>query len=511
MKRNISRNLRNRKHRVGQRLANAQGIGDLGRPVFSGRGVKYEMSRRTRAIAHGGIGAVHQVALQSGLVRNIDQNLEVLKQHRPYYESDHVLNIAYNAMCGGQTLEDIDHRRNDEVFLDALGAVAIPDPTTAGDFCRRFETQDVLTLMNAVNEARLAVWARQGPEFTQETARIDVDGTVLGTTGECKEGMSLNYKGVWGYHPLLVSLANTAEPLFIANRSGNRPSHEGAAGYLDEAIALCRRAGFSDVLLRGDTDFSMTREFDRWHEDGVRFVFGYDAKQNLKRLAGSLDATEYSELERQAREAFKRRKSRAKAPRVKEQVVREKGYKNIRLRSEDIAEFDYKPTACGRPYRVVVLRKNLTVEQGKPGQQTLFDDVRYFFYVTNDWNMSAKQVVFESNRRCNQENLIEQLKNGVRALHAPVNTLNANWAYMVMCSLAWSLKAWMALWLPITRHRHKSDRADRDRWLRMDFRTFRAAVIDVPAQVVNTGRRLVYRFLAWRPQLPVFFRLLDAL
>ena len=79
------------------------------------------------------------------------------------------------------------------------------------------------------------------------------------------------------YHPLLVSLANTGEPLFIVNRSGNRPSHEGAASYLDQAIKLCRRAGFEDILLRGDTDFSQVRHLDRWNVQGVRFVFGYKA------------------------------------------------------------------------------------------------------------------------------------------------------------------------------------------------------------------------------------------
>jgi hypothetical protein len=362
--------------------------------------------------------------------------------------------------------------------------------------------------MDAINAARLRVWKRQGPKFTQKTARIDADGSIVETAGECKQGIALSYKGQWGYLPLLVSFANTREPLFIMNRSGNRASHEGAAGYLDKAIALSREAGFTDVLLRGDTDFSQTRFLDGWNEDGVRFVFGYDVRTNLKKRADGLEAEEFRELVRRAKRAFvPEDKRRARQPRIKEEIVRRKRYKNIRLRSEDIAEFDYRPTFCKTTYRMVVVRKNLSVERG---EDVLFDDIRYFLYITNDRQLSAEQVVWEVNDRCNQENLIEQLKNGVRALHAPVNTLNANWAYMVMASLAWTLKAWMALSLPISPRWRKKHEAERDRWLRMEFRTFRNAVINVPAQLVRTGRRLVFRLLAWRPELPVLFRLLDS-
>jgi hypothetical protein len=467
--------------------------------------VHYEVGERTKAISQGGIGAVHQVAVQSGLVSRLNQQLHVLKIHQPYHESDHVLNIAYNIFCGGQTLDDIEQRRNDEVYLDALGAMSIPDPTTAGDYCRRFDAERIETLTDLVNETRLNVWRRQGPGFTVQTARIDVDGSIVPTTGECKEGMGLSYDGTWGYHPLLVSLANTSEPLFIANRSGNRPSNDGAAGYLNRAILLCRRAGFVDILLRGDTDFSQCKHLDGWTNDGVRFVFGYDAKKNLKTIAENIDDSEYSRLVRKAEEAFEQR---AHQPRVKEAFVLAKGYQNLRLRSEEYAEFEYRPNACRRTYRMVVVRKNITVARG---EQALFDEIRYFFYITNDNDLAARKVIKEANDRCNQENLIAQLKGGVRALHAPLNTLNANWAYMVMVSLSWSLKAWMALWLPISRRWAEQHRAQRDAWLRMEFRTFCNAVINIPAQIVRTGRQLVFRLLAWKPQLPVLFRLLDAL
>src|SRR5262249_23929230 len=161
--------------------------------------------------------------------------------------------------------------RNDVAFLDALGTRTIPDPTTAGDFCRRFDLGHIDLLMTIVNDVRVEVWRRQALTFIEQPARIDADGTIVETTGACKQGMDLAYAGQWGYHPQVVSLANTGEPLLIINRSGNRPSHEGAAAYLTRAVALCRRAGWKDVLLRGDTDFSQTAYLDAWDDDGVRF------------------------------------------------------------------------------------------------------------------------------------------------------------------------------------------------------------------------------------------------
>ena len=210
---------------------------------------------------------------------------------------------------------------------------------------------------------------------------------------------------------------------------------------------------------------------------------------------------------RRADEAFAERGRREPQPRVKEQIVRDRGYRNICLRSEDIAEIAYKPKACVYEYRIVIVRKNLTIEEGATA---LFDDIRYFFYVTNDLALPVDDVVKEANSRCNQENLISQLKSGVHALHAPVNTLDANGAYMVMAALAWTLKAWMALLLPVHPRWAAQHEAERDNWLRMEFRTFCNAVILLPAQIVATGRRVVARLLAWKPHLPALFRLLGA-
>jgi hypothetical protein len=475
--------------------------------MMTATNIHYELGERCRAIGAGGIGVVHRLVHEVGLAEALDERVEVLKIHKPYHESDHVLNIAYNSLCGGQTLEDIELRRNDEALLDALGAESIPDPTTAGDFCRRFTAADVEDLMDAINVARSNVWRQQDASFFEQTARIDADGTLVDTDGQCKEGMDVSYKGVWGYHPLLVSLANTNEPLFVVNRSGNRPSAEGVAPRFDKAIALCRDAGFSDILLRGDTDFSLTTELDRWDDDGVRFIFGYDSSQGLRERADAMPDATYREWVRRA-ECELKTKPRQRPTNVKEQIVVERGYNNIKLESEEVVGFLYQPCACKRSYRIVALRKNLTVEQGG---LALFDDVRYFFYITNDCSLTSDEIVREANQRCNQENLIAQLKSGVRALHAPVNTLNANWAYMVMAALPWSIKAWVALMVPVSPRWRDRHLAQRRRLLTMEYRTFLNAFILVPAQIVKTGRRLIYRLLSWNPWQHVFFRLAAAM
>jgi hypothetical protein len=504
VKTSVKNRLRNAKRRIQRRLDG--GREDRGRPVFGAEGIRVELADKVRAVAHGGIGLIHQLARQTGLVEAIDRRVELLKIHRPYHESDHVLNLAYNALCDGQRLEDIELRRNDEVFLDALGAERIPDPTTAGDFCRRFEEEDIRQMMEAVDDARLNVWARQPAEFF-DRATIDMDGTLVITTGECKKGMDISYKGTWGYHPLVVSLAETGEVLRLVNRSGNRPSHEGAAEEANQAIVLCRRAGFRKIVLRGDTAFSQSSKLDAWDVDGVTFCFGFKALPNLEEIAENLPKTAWRQVLRPPRYEVMT-DPRHKPINVKQRIVRRREFEVLLLKNEDYAEFEYQPAECRQPYRMVVVRKNIAHEKG---QQRLFDETRYFFYITNDWALHAEDVVFEANARCDQENLIAQLAGGVRALSAPVDNLMSNWAYMVMTALAWNLKAWWALWLPEQRRWREEHRAEKQRVLRMEFRTFLNAFVKIPCQIVRTGRKLVYRVLSYNPNLPVFFRLSTAL
>jgi hypothetical protein len=498
----IHQQLANRKSRIERRL-DSKRLGNLDHPMFTAANIHYEIADRTRGLAHGGIGAIHLLARRLGLIDAINEKLQLLKIHLPYHESDHVLNLAYNALCDGTCLQDLELRRQDEVYLDALGARRIPDPTTAGDFCRRFSAADVHTLIDIINSVRQRVWARQPTSFF-ERARIDMDGTYVETSGECKAGIDIAYNGVWGYHPLVVSLANTGEVLSVLNRPGNRPSHEGAAAEVDRAMRVCLEGGFRKVLLRGDTDFSQTKHLDRWSADPrVQFIFGLDQTAARHVLADDLQAAAWQELQRPPRYQVKTQ-PRHKPTRVKEEIVREREFENKRLVSEQVAEMPYGPVACKNTYRLIVVRKNLSIEKG---ELRLFDDYLYFFYLTNDWTSTPTAIVFEANQRCHQENLNAQLKGGVRALTAPVDNLESNWAYMVMTALAWNLKAWFALWPTEGPGRHiERHQQEKQTILGLEFKTFINAFLRLPCQIVSAGRRLIYRVLSWNPWQRVFFR-----
>lgn len=498
MKKSIRRILARRKRNLARRL-NRKAAAYSDRPVLSTNPMRYEMAGRVQAMACGGVGAIHAMAVKLGLPRALDAALRLLKVHAPYHESDHVLNLAYNILAGGECIEDLERLRNDEAYMNALGASRIPDPTTAGDFLRRFDEGSIRALMAALNAVRAKVWERRGAadERFVERAVLDVDGTIAPTLGECKQGMDMSYKGVWGYAPLIVSLANTREPLFLVNRPGNTPSSKGAAPWIDQAIELVRGT-FKEVLVRGDTDFGLSEHLDRWDEQ-VKFIFGWDARLELIEMAEYLPRTAWRPL-RRAPKYTVRTRERTRPANVKEAIVRARGYENQRLVSEEVAEMDYRPHKCAKSYRLIILRKNLSVERG---ETVLFPDVRYFFYITNVREASREEIVRSANQRCDQENVIAQLKHGINAMRMPAGDLAANWAYMVIAALAWTLKAWYGLMVP--------DERAGAAVVRMEFKRFLHTFMLIPCQIVRTARRRIARVLRYAPGLETFFATLDAI
>ena len=484
--------LQDRRDRIQERLGRDSWPEKDG-PVLSSRNAKYEVSDRVVATNAGGVAKIHSMVTELGIPEALNRELNLLKLHLPYYESDHVLSIVYNVLAGGRCLDDLKERRNDEAFLDMLGAVRIPDSSTAGDFLRRFKAHEVDHLMDTINEKRVAIWKMQPASF-RECACIDADGTITPTDGEKKYGMDMSHKGDWGYGPLVVSLANTQEPLFMLNRPGNRPSHEGAAGYLTQAAELCVEANFRKILMRGDTDFSQTKHLDAWDSDGYYFVFGYDCAPNLREMADFVAEEDWTPFRRLPKNT-PTTGPRKKRPNVKEQIVIERGYKTIRTVAESVTEISYTPSECKKAYRMIILRKDLAVERGEP---TLIpNEVRYFFYITNDETLTAEEVVFHANARCHQENLIEQLKNGVYSLRTPMHDLDSNWAYMFIASLAWTFKAWFALL--------QRKRTTCVEMLGMEFKSFLNRVICIPSQVVKHARQTRVRLLAFTKYAKLMF------
>jgi hypothetical protein len=346
--------------------------------------------------------------------------------------------------------------------------------------------------MEAINAVRPQLWAGRGGDLLGPVAYLDVDGTIAPTYGEHKAGMDMSYKGIWGYAPLIVSLANTKEVLYLVNRSGNAPSHAGAAPWIDKAIELVTSHA-ARVCLRGDTDFSLTAHFDRWAER-VDFVFGMDCNTALRSRAEALAQTDWTPLQRPAAAPARSGQRRRREPNHKRRIVAERGYVNLELNGEHVAEFSYQPGKCARPYRVIALRKNISKTRG---EQALLDEIRYFFYITTRTDLTPAQVVACANDRCDQENVIEQLKNGVNALRVPLYDLVSNWAYMVIAALAWNIKSWFAMML----HR-KEDRRD---WIAMEFRRFTTQAILIPAMIIRRARTITVRIIGYHPSLDRFF------
>jgi hypothetical protein len=428
------------------------------------------------------------------LVTAIDATLELLKIHLPYHESDHVLTLAYNVLCGGTRLEDIDRLRTDVPLMNGLGTRLLPDPTTAGDFLRRFAEADIVGLMEAINSVRPQLWRGRGKDLLGEVAYLDVDGTTVPTTGQLKQGMDINYKGIWGYAPLIVSLANTREVLYLVNRPGNAPSHLDAPAWIDKAIGLVAPHA-KRVCLRGDTDFALTGQFDQWAQQ-IDFVLGTDNIAALRTRADALEAPAWQRLHRPAPYENKTGTTRSRRHNRKQDVVTERGYLTLRLNHEDVAEFSYQPGKCARPYRVVVVRKNISRMKG---ETALLDEIRYFFYFTTysaDTHTCA-QIVELANDRCDQENIHGQLKSGINALHAPVGDLHSNWAYMLIATLAWNIKSWHAMMMHRTHDRHG--------FIRMEFKRFLDTVIRIPATVIVRARAIVIRLVAYTVNLDRLF------
>lgn len=252
-------------------------------------------------------------------------------------------------------------------------------------------------------------------------------------------------------------------------------------------------AGFRKVCLRGDTAFALTEDFDHWCKRDVEFVFGMAAHPSLVNLAESLPGQSWRPLERKKRAGAGSRRKKSgtrrgqRKPRVKRRVITERGYKHLELAMEEFAEFSYQPTKCKQSFRMIVLRKTINVHDG---QRLLVPEIRFHFYITNVSSsiLSARAVIRESNDRCNQENLIEQTKNGIHAMRMPCDTLEAHDTYMVVACLAWNLKPWAAQLWP--------DKGAGKRLRKMEFRRFVACVIDIPCQIVETARGIVHRFLA---------------
>jgi len=463
---------------------------DLAWPETSGRVTRlprlhFEVDERSTVTPYGGLALAAAFLKRFRVAQEIDARVHVLKLHLPFHESDHVLAQALSLYAGGECLEDQAALQHDAGVLRLLGACRLPDPTTAGDFLRRFEARrhpDALPgLRSAIDAVQDAVWGQQAGKRRRkrDLAVVDLDGHTKPLYGVQKEGADFDYKGRWSYNVLLASLAGTGECLAVRNRPGNVRSSEGAAALLEETLPRVQQR-FRDVLVRADSDFDRRDVREACEAVGAHFAFVAREASNRLSWAEEIPESAWRPFRTRAhRERDKARPRRGWKPRRKKRNrrrrrARQRGYTNLALKRQWVAEIPWTPPGATKAYRMI-LRRQLIEESD---QETLFEIYRYRYVVTDlpaSW--SAEEVIDATYQRCDQENVIEQMGSGVAVWRMPVAELDGNSAWLEIGRLAWNLGKWIAqLALP----------SEVVRW---EWKRYRKAFVHVAADVVHRSRQ----------------------
>jgi hypothetical protein len=453
-----------------------------------------ESDGRGEMTHYGGLVLAQQFVRRFGVAKRLDESLGLFKRHAPYHESDHVLALAYTLYADGTCLEDQAVLQGSEAVRRLVGACRIPDPTTAGDFLRRFRTvHDVEQLSGVTDEVQEAVWLKLPRQVRRrrkrhELALVDLDGHVKPLYGVQKEGADFSYDGRWSYQPLVVSLGLSGECLRVVNQPGSARPSDAAAKALEEVLALVRRH-FRNAIVRGDTDFDRSDVYNATIEAGAYFAIGGRLHPNRAALVEAIAEQDWkpfvprSEREERggpSRHVYTRNWRRQKAA--------ERGFRTLRTVKQWLSEIDYQPQGLDSPCRMIVRR--VLIEEND-GQGALFTHFRYRLVLTNlPRSYTARQVVDLTYQRCDQENVIEQFGQGIAGWRMPVAEFMGNSAWLQIARLAWNLGKWIAqIALP----------SEVVRW---EWKRFRRHFVYIAAKVLTMGRRLVVRLAGSHRFLP---------
>ena len=450
--------------------------GDL-RTGKSGRQLRHPKlrmeARAENVTPYGGLSLAAALARRLRIPRELDRSLKLLRSHRPFTESDHVLTHAYNLFSGGMCIEDIATLQASEPVRRLLGTKRIPDPTTAGDFLRRFQADDLDDLDGAIDRVQAEVWRSLSGRRKQPLGIVDIDSHVRPVYGAKKEGADFSYKGGWAYHPLLISLAGSNECLRLVNRPGNVASSQDAEKHLGAIFSLLRNR-FRRVVVRGDSAFFAQKIFDVCEENDAFFAVVAPSNEALRALADDLPEPAWKKFVPRTQRQNKPKRRRKRRLERRRRKARARGKRDLRLRRQWIADVDYRPARSKRTYRLIIRRQR--IDETRQGQ--LFELWRYRFALTNIRDQSAQHVLDLTYERCDQENMIEQLSNGIAGMRMPTGSLLANAAYLRCARLAHNMKGWLAaLALP----------PETGRW---EWKRFRLAFVYVAARVVLKARQV---------------------
>lgn len=430
------------------------------------------------------------------VAERIDRRVNVLKLHVPYHESDHVLAQALMLYAGGTHLEDLAMLQQDEALLKMLGAARTPDPTTAGDFLRRFAPTTALEeLRGSIDEIQDEVWAEIGRgrrwKWSQRRKKQDLvvlhlDGKVKEVYGAKKQGASFTYNARWALQVLVASL-DDGECVGVRLGTGSERSSERAAELLRDVLPRLVRH-YDNVLVLADSDFDRRDVREVCEAHGAYFGFVAREAENRSELADTVDnwrsfrtRAHRRREEVRAAEGYTRR-SRKRGRR--RPAARKRGYTDLQLQRQWVAERPWVHAGEQHVDRMVFRKQLIHEEVGEPGQRDLWERWRYRYIITNlpaSW--TVEDVIDVTYTRCDQENVIEQLGSGLAMWRLPVAEFHGNAAWLEIARLAWNFGKWIAkLALP----------EEATRW---EWKRFRRAFVHVAVQVVDHARRKVVRVL----------------
>lgn len=482
----------------------------LDKPAMRMPKLHVETEERATVTRFGGLALFEQFCRRFDVAALVDEHVEVLKMHLPYHESDHVLAQAMNLYVGGTCIEDMMFLQHDEAVRRMLGACRLPDPTTAGDFLRRFDSEThpeaLAGLRAAGDELQQRVWRklsrRQRRRRKRELCTLDIDSHIKSVFGTRKEGADFAYNGAWSYHPLLISMAATGECLAVVNRPGNATSAEGVEDAVDDVLSSVT-GHFDNVLVRADSAFDRQalRETIE-HHDGY-FAFVGRGREGRPEQAAAIAEEDFvpfvtrAERRRRERQRQPGYKPRRKKRNQRRRRARDRGYKEKLQTKQWVAETTYKPAGQPNTYRLIVRRKLI---EHRKGQQHLFDAYEYGWVVTNlPKSFSAEDVIDHTYIRCDQENVIEQMGSGLAAWRMPVAEFDGNAAWLEIGRLAWNIAKWIAqLALP-------------DEVSRWEWKRFRFHYVLVPAQIIKRARQMWVRLMGPRSTVDPLLLAFDTL
>ncbi len=445
-------------------------------PVFRHPKLRTELES-TDTTAMGGLSLAATLVTKLGIPKLINAGLSLLESHRPFHESDHVLTHVYNLFVGGSAIEDIADLQHSEPVRRMLGTDRIPDPSTAGDFLRRFGEEDIESLDGVIDQVHQNAWKQRWGRRKQKLGIIDVDSHVHHVYGHQKEGADFTYKGGFGYHPLVISIAGTQECLRLVNRSGNTASADGTAEHLKELVPMLK-SRFKRILVRGDSAFARQDIFDTCDANGMYFAMVSSTQKNFQGLADAIKERHWRPFRAKEDQPSGKRKKRKRGKNLRSKRARERGKRDLKLEKQWISEINYQPARSARTYRLIVRRQR--IEESNQGE--LFELWRYRYVLTNlPRSESTESVIRQTYRRCDQENVIEQLQSGVAAMRMPTGSLLANHAFLLCARLAQNFKAWLAML------------ALGDETMRWEWKRFRKAFVYVAAKVTTSGRSWIVR------------------